>query len=124
MIEIHRSGPIFDGRAEVALSDYVRTTEETIANDTLAAVQERLHEVIRHPTGYYESHLNVDKSFNAHRVNDMGVIYGPWLEGTGSRNRTTRFKGYATFRIIREKMNGEAVARAEAILQRFLPRMR
>lgn len=27
-----------------------------------------------------------------------GAIYGPWLEGTGSRNQTTRFKGYSSFR--------------------------
>lgn len=31
-------------------------------------------------------------------ITDGGVIYGPWLEGTSSRNETTRFKGYASFR--------------------------
>lgn len=33
---------------------------------------------------------------------DKNIIYGPWLEGTGSRNRTTRFKGYASFRKTRD----------------------
>jgi hypothetical protein len=32
------------------------------------------------------------------RIHDSGMVYGPWLEGTSSRNRTTRFKGYAQFR--------------------------
>jgi hypothetical protein len=27
-----------------------------------------------------------------------GPVYGPWLEGVGSRNATTRFKGYRAFR--------------------------
>jgi len=32
------------------------------------------------------------------KISDNGVIYGPWLEGVGSRNATTRFKGYANYR--------------------------
>jgi len=26
-------------------------------------------------------------------------VYGPWLEGTGSRNQTTNFKGYKSARL-------------------------
>ena len=26
------------------------------------------------------------------------LVYGPWIEGTSSRNKTTRFKGYRIFR--------------------------
>jgi len=33
------------------------------------------------------------------RIDDDGVIYGPWLEGTSSRNQTTRFPGYGAFRM-------------------------
>lgn len=36
------------------------------------------------------------------RIDDNGVVYGPWLEGTSSRNQTTRFKGYASFRKTRD----------------------
>lgn len=32
------------------------------------------------------------------RIDDGNVIYGPWLEGVSSRNRTTHFKGYSMFR--------------------------
>lgn len=49
-------------------------------------------------TGYYRANLHA-KSQGLHgRIDDGGVIYGPWLEGVGSRNQTTRFKGYASFR--------------------------
>lgn len=47
------------------------------------------------------------------------VIYGPWLEGTSSRNQTTRFKGYAMFRRTKQQLDkekdrimGRAIARA------------
>lgn len=51
------------------------------------------------------------------RIDDAKVIYGPWLEGTGSRNQTTRFKGYASFRRTAQWMQEKAprVARAHAL---------
>jgi len=36
------------------------------------------------------------------KIHDSGVVYGPWLEGTSSRNQTTRFKGYASFRRVKQ----------------------
>lgn len=122
-ISIHESGPLFDGRAEVAMREFVRDSEQTIANDAMDMVTQRLHEVIRHPTGYYESHINVAARYDGYAVNDTGIIYGPWLEGTGSRNRTTRFKGYATFRMIAQKIDREAKVKAEEILRKYIRRM-
>lgn len=37
-------------------------------------------------------------------IDDGGIIYGPWLEGVGSRNRTTRFKGYRMWRTTLQNM--------------------
>ena len=52
----------------------------------------------RASTGNYRRHLSsTTKDLNAF-ITDGGVIYGPWLEGVGSRNKVTRFKGYASFR--------------------------
>lgn len=42
-------------------------------------------------------------------IHDSNVIYGPWLEGTSSRNETTRFKGYAMFRNAAQQLQREAV---------------
>lgn len=36
------------------------------------------------------------------------LIYGPWLEGVGSRNTTTRFKGYFIFRQATTKLRVKA----------------
>jgi hypothetical protein len=47
-------------------------------------------------------------------VTDTPVVYGPWLEGVGSRNApTTRFPGYHTFQLVSQKIDGEAGSLAE-----------
>jgi hypothetical protein len=71
-------------------------------------VRSRLGEVLQNPTGYYESRITSEVSALGARVTDGGVIYGPWLEGVGSRNQTTRFKGYATFRKTRQELEYKA----------------
>jgi hypothetical protein len=43
-------------------------------------------QVLQHPTGYYQSKITVERAGTGYRVTDQGVVYGPWLEGTGSRN--------------------------------------
>jgi len=45
----------------------------------------------------------------AAEVHDSGIVYGPWLEGVGSRNYpVTRFKGYSTFRKVRQEIERKA----------------
>ena len=56
-------------------------------------------------TGHYARSINGRMVSNLHGViSDSGVVYGPWLEGVGSRNQATRFKGYAIFRRTRDKL--------------------
>jgi len=49
--------------------------------------------------GNYRHNVQGKVESNLHAlITDNGVCYGPWLEGVGSRNETTRFKGYNSFR--------------------------
>ena len=42
-------------------------------------------------------------------VHDSGIVYGPWLEGVGSRNYpVTRFRGYSTFRKVAQEIERKA----------------
>lgn len=95
---VHVSGPLFDGRAMLALDNACDQAQENIARRGADIVRVELHRVLRNPTGYYESNVQAERHGASDQVTDRGVVYGPWLEGTGSRNRTTRFKGYSTFR--------------------------
>ena len=98
------SGPLFDGRAPMILDDYMRANMGLIAKLAEDAVTSELDVVLQNPTGFYRS--KISSAVRANRlathdvvVHDSGVIYGPWLAGTGSRNApVTRFRGYNHWR--------------------------
>lgn len=91
-------GPIFDFRARRAFADMREELEEESAEWALNHIRGTFHSSFKNPTGYYESNVRIK---NGNEVWDGGLggpVYGPWLEGVGSRNNTTRFKGYHAFR--------------------------
>jgi hypothetical protein len=122
-VDVDYSGPIFDGRAAAAVTAFCHAAEHDIAQRGVNLVHAALGTSLRHPTGYYESHVVSDRSGSGYEVTDGGVVYGPWLEGVGSRNRTTRFKGYASFRRASATLDREAEGVAERTLPPYLARM-
>ena len=59
-------------------------------------------------TGFYRNLIfGVLQDSRHGLIHDSNVIYGPWLEGTSSRNQTTRFKGYSMFRRTTQQLNRE-----------------
>jgi len=123
-VDVDTHGPLFDGRAAVAARDLTQALSEKVAEDGRQNVLANLHTSIRHPTGYYTSHVRVEaRSSLVHVVTDGGVVYGPWLEGTGSRNETTRFKGYASFRRALQETERSVDATAAETAPRYVERM-
>lgn len=95
------NGPLFDNRARQIFDDFRNELEEEGANWAENHIKSTFHSHFRNPTGFYESNVRVHQSGGSHEVWDGGFggpVYGPWLEGVGSRNNTTRFKGYHAFR--------------------------
>lgn len=107
-VTVKTKGPIFDGRAGQIINEESRSLVRTVVE----LGENRLSNVLRprpagvylsiaqggKSTGNYRSHLHARSTGLHGIITDSGVIYGPWLEGTSSRNVTTRFKGYASFR--------------------------
>lgn len=117
------SGPIFDGRAENAVNDYVRRARHEIADQAKANVHMLLDRYLRNPTPYYETQLFIDRG-DPDIVQNRIKIYGPWLEGTGSRNAPkTSFRGYGHWREATKLTKREAKPIAEVVLKAYLPRM-
>lgn len=114
-----RTGPMFDGRTAAAMRTYADQVGYKVATYAEDMVQQRLGQVLQHPTGYYQSRITVDRAGSGYAVSDGGVIYGPWLEGTGSRNQTTRFKGYQTFRRTKALVDRKAPGIAAELLGRY-----
>jgi|SRR5882762_7951775 len=100
MIEftVKKKGPVFDERGAHAVERFTDDATRAVAEAGARMVRMTLNARIRVNTGYYVSHVISEVRGSWGRVWDQFIIYGRWLEGTGSRNRTTRFKGYHSFR--------------------------
>lgn len=119
-ISLRLKGPIVEGRAPAIVKAMTEIALEELADYTRFEVLMQLDSVLVNPTGYYESQIVADRvAPDIYSINDSGVIYGPWLEGVGSRNYpVTKFAGYHTFRIVRNRMAQKAMAVAEAAIAR------
>ena len=124
LTRVSKTGPLFNGLAKRAARDFTREASLEIAKQGQQMWVSQLNRSMKNPTGYYVSNIVINRSGNENTVHDSDVIYGPWLEGTGSRNRTTRFKGYHSMRKVRGRLDRMSPAIAERVLQRYQPRMR
>ena len=93
MADVTMHGPLFDGRAEVALAEYLRVMPEKIAEKGRGMVREHLNAVIKENRGVYVSRVHV-RGLGGTQVISNDMVYSPWLEGVSRRNHSTRFKGY------------------------------
>ncbi len=121
---IRISGPLFDGVAKKELAAAVLGVQKEVA--AYAEFQWRLNldSSMQNPTGRYESHINTARRDADLVVSDgypgSGLLYGPWLEGVGTRNKTTRFKGYFALRRAANSVAQKVAAIAEPIIKAFL----
>ncbi len=118
------SGPLFDGRAERALRDFIREFAEGYAEDVNQELHNQFDKVFKHPTGKYESQVRSRRLGVGRSGITSDLPYGAWLEGASQRNRTSSFKGYRSFGIVADRMERRAGAVANAEFRaRYLRRM-
>src|SRR5258706_3952179 len=122
MADVVMHGPLFDGRAEAALGEYLRVMPEKIAGKGKDMVREHLNAVIMQNRGVYVSRVHV-RSLGGTQIISNDMVYSPWIEGVSRRNHSTRFKGYHTFRLIGQELDARAEPMAEEILRPYLARM-
>lgn len=123
-VEVTISGPLFDGRGEAEIRQACDKAEETVAGVGASMVQARLSRVLKTQTPYYRTRVVARADPPGWKVTDQGVIYGHWLEGTGSRNApVTIFKGYHTFRIVTAELRGRAKIIVEGVISKLVARL-
>jgi hypothetical protein len=125
-VSVTVSGPFFDGRDHAVLDAMCDAIAEEVAGEGLQIVRHNSDTSFKTQTPYYITKLRVqDAGVHARDVDDSGVIYGPWLEGVGSRNfPTTRFRGYSMFRRAVQYLNaGPAETIANRVARIFVKRM-
>lgn len=135
-VTVSVKGPIFDGASDDELNDMAESTVRELASLGV----ERLATTLRPrpggvylsvteaqkgkaSTGNYRRHLHQRVKGPYAIITDGGVIYGPWLEGEGTRNLTTRFKGYASFRRVGQWMREITPQVLRRQVERFARRM-
>jgi hypothetical protein len=124
-IDVDKSGPVFNGSADDIMDAYVSDMTRALGQDLVNMIQNDLRRVIKDRSGNYERHITTTRaSSGATEVTGGNVVYGPWLEGVSSRNKSTRFKGYATFRRMTQEYQKRAASEAERVFEsRYLGRL-
>ena len=124
VITVVKVGPVFDGRAQRQLNNACDAIEERVATLGASMIRTELHAVLRHETPYYRLQNEARKDAPGWKIWDRGVVYGPWLEGIGSRNfPATRFKGYSTYRRTFQKIDARAGVIADYTMREWIPGM-
>lgn len=123
-IRMASRGALFQpGQANMLLRRYADDCERETAEYALNLVQFHLASHLKNPTGYYQSQVDIRYRGGDPEVNDNRVIYGPWLEGVGSRNSpVTRFKGYHVFRTVAQIVDRDAGRIADRVWSRYAGR--
>jgi len=114
-------GPISSGRMSRDVEDYSHDVAKAIADEAEKVWVRNLKGSIRHPTPYYWTQIRTREiSSTKYEVHDGGIVYGHWLEGTGSRNSpVTRFPGYWSLRRMDEEMKRRRGTIAKRILREY-----
>lgn len=122
-VTVRARGPIFDGRARTMARRMTEAVGWAVAMDANSEVHYLMNATFRNPTPYYETQVTIERRVDQVAVHDRGIIYGPWLEGTSSRNRTTRFKGYANFRRATQAVQARVHATVAGIVRGWVRQM-
>ena len=135
-IDVEVSGPLFKKGAKIT-----RDAMEDAVQELIEIGEGRLFELLRPKpmgvflseaqarpdrvsVGHYRRNLHGEPQGLTGRIDDGGVRYGPWLEGTSSRNNTTRFKGYGTFRKVGQELEKKADDVLEKHIKKAVQRMK
>lgn len=123
-VKVTQKGAVFNASATKAAGQRMTTQiNDLLAQEGVRRIKQRLKKVLQHPTGFYESRIQVTRGTQSRGISDGGVVYGGWLEGVDARNKTTRFKGYRTFRIIQQELAREKEAIAEPAVRKYVQEM-
>lgn len=123
-IRFDSRGALFEpGRANMLMRRYADDVEKETAEYAESLVHFYLAGSLKNPTGHLQSKIGIRYRGGDPMVTDGGVIYGPWIEGVGSRNfPVTRFRGYSTFRRVAQIVDRDAGRIADRVWNRYVGR--
>lgn len=124
MTYVTTSGPLFDGRATLIFRQGTDAVGEAVADEGLDLIQSDLARVIKtHPSGKYIPSVRRVRRGMGYFTVGTDIVYGAWIEGTSSRNSSTRFPGYSTFRRQRQILDARAGAIGDRAIKPYVGRL-
>lgn len=119
-VSTSQKGTIFSASATQAAARRMTVgINEAIAQEGVNRLLKMARADFKNPTGHYESLVEVEKRQTYRGVWDNNAIYGGWLEGVSSRNKTTRFKGYRLFRRTKQELDRDKLALSQKYVTQF-----
>lgn len=122
-VSVKLKGPLLTGHDAVVIRSFLLEAEDEVAQQASSYVHQYLNTSIRHPTPYYETQITTQRLAGDAVVHDRGIVYGPWLEGTSSRNGSTRFKGYHSFQRATAATKKDVARLVLAVMRRYLGKL-
>lgn len=119
-------GPLFEGLVEAELAAAEAAVQREVAEYAEFQWQLNMTDSFQNPSDppKYQSHVNILQRDGDLVVNDgwpgSGLQYGPWLEGVGSRNATSTFKGYRSLDRAGRSVAYKVDAIARPIIEKFI----
>lgn len=106
--------PVFDQRGPQYTTRAADDGSKEVAQYAQRQIIAYLDKRYQHPTGHYNSTLNVVREGPGWKVDGEGTVYGRWLEGTDRRQLSgqVRWKGYRAFQTISQRIRTRAAALA------------
>jgi len=116
-------GPFFGANLNAWMDAAAQDAKEAVAQEAVDLMHIQLDRVLKNPTGYYRSHIQKERQGKDWHVHDDNVVYGGWLEGVSSRNQSTRFKGYHSFRLVLQDIRKVAIDIAAKVFSQHVDRL-
>lgn len=119
--DIRYDGPWFDSRGPRVVAKIRKEINLEVAKVAKDMVFKHHIPKFKKPTGAYARRVVLKQRGPDIKVWDQDSVYGPWLEGTGSRNfPVTRFKGYHGWRKARQATEKKVLPTARKVLRRYM----
>ena len=122
-VHVQPLGPLADGSAPATVHAWADEVKRDIAAEGVNRLRGFQMNKSGRATGRYQSELQTSNlAYNDIRISDP-VVYGPWLEGSSNRNRSTRFKGYKLWRKTAQVLLDDAGKIAEKRMPELVKRL-
>ncbi len=123
---IRMLGPLFNGVADAECKAALLGAQRELAEYAEFQWRMNLDATLQHPSEppVYESKIEITKRGSDLVVSDgwpdSEVEYGPWLEGVGTRNADSTFKGYSNLRKAAKQVAYKSPEIVKPVIDKFI----